>query len=166
MNEQFKRIPGFPHYVVSDLGRVINKRFDREMTRSHNAYGDPSVGMIGADNIQKRRTVKLLVADAFVERLGYPFDTPIVLDGDRENLVASNIVWRPRWFAIEYIRQFDMYLQDGWWFAGPVINETTGDFYESIVDAAIATGSLVRYIRAGIMERKPVFPTGYTFKFL
>jgi hypothetical protein len=47
-----------------------------------------------------------MVAEAFCEGQSEHWNTPIHLDGDRENCRADNLMWRPRWFAVQYHRQF------------------------------------------------------------
>src|SRR6476620_5649106 len=97
-------VEGFEDYRVSNYGRVFNDYSGREMVLSPTMYGDLSVGMYRHGQ-QFRRSVKGLVARAFVPGEDDVFDTPILLDGDRHNLKSTNILWRPRWFALKYIRQ-------------------------------------------------------------
>lgn len=98
-------IPGFEMYRVSDTGHVFN--FDgRPMTISQNNTGNYYVRLTGEDGIQKSRSVALLVATAFVERPSERFNTPIHKDGDPSNNKATNLLWRPRWYAVRYLMQF------------------------------------------------------------
>lgn len=157
--EEFRIIPDFSKYAVSNLGRVIHIDKNREMTLSPTEKGDLTVGLMGNGN-QYRRSVKVLVAKAFVTGRSMMFDTPIQLDGDRENLKATNIVWRPRWFAWHYSRQFvDI---PAWVYSGPIVN-TLGYEYETIIDAGIQTGSLWRDIRWSIAHGREVFPYGVVY---
>ena len=159
--EEFRDIEGFPGYAVSNFGRVINTRWNREMTHSLTQHGEHTVGLTQF-NQQHRRSIKVLVAKAFVEGETDIFDTPMLLDGDRSNLDANNIVWRPRWFALMYAKQFEH--EQSWWYAGPVI-DSHGTVYLSLVDAAMQTGTLLRDIRDSLMNDTKVFPQGYTFHF-
>lgn len=154
-------IPEFPDYEVSDEGDVVNDR-GQSMTRSPTQYGDLTVGLM-LGGVQFRRSIKGLVARAFVEGRSDIFDTPIILDGDRNNLHYTNIKWRPRWFALMYHQQWDRV--DQWWFVGPVVDTTTNIEYEHIMAAAIHTGSLVHDVRTAMMNRTPVFPEGGKFLF-
>jgi hypothetical protein len=159
--EEFCVLEDFPDYMVTSYGRVIKDRV-YEMTRSPTAYGDMTVGLTFRGR-QSRRSVKGLVARAFVPGETLLFDTPVLLDGDRENIVPENIVWRPRWFALMYVQQFSK--EESWWFAGPVADTMTNNVYPNIIEAAIATGSLAKDIRESIMNHNRVFPDGGLFYF-
>lgn len=162
--EERKVIPEFPRYEVSNLGKVYNIRTGREMHLSPTDEGILTVGMMeensrGEPNHQRRRSVKRLVAEAFVPGETKTFNTPILLDGDNYNLRADNIAWRPRWFAWKYAHQF--YFPPGWFYSGPVHDVVNGIEYDSFIEAAIATGSLVKDIRHSVFgEVVSVFPGG------
>ncbi|MET0785776.1 MAG: NUMOD4 domain-containing protein [Paenisporosarcina sp.] len=160
-----KPIEGFPNYVVSNYGRVFNIATDRELTLSHTTKdgGDLSVGMF-RDNRQHRYSVKCLVARAFVEGETELFNTPVLLDGDRFNLRADNIVWRPRWFACTYVRQFSRL--STWINFGPIVDVTTGTKYDTIYDAATTNGLLLVDVMDSVFNEKIVFPTRQRFIYL
>lgn len=160
MIEEFKMVEGFEDYRVSNYGRVFNDYSGREMVLSPTMYGDLSVGMYRHGQ-QFRRSVKGLVARAFVPGEDDVFDTPILLDGDRHNLKSTNILWRPRWFALKYIRQITDPHQ--WQFQGPIIDVTHRIEYQSIMEAAMLNGLLCADIRRSIIEGRRVFPNGETY---
>jgi len=58
------------------------------------------------NGVQVNRSLPLLVASAFIKKDVDTFDTPINLNGDRADCRADNLMWRPRWFARRYNRQF------------------------------------------------------------
>lgn len=161
--EEFRVISDFPMYKVSNTGRIINTHRDTEMSLSHNAYGEVTVGL-WRDDKQYRRAVRGIVARAFVKGKTDVFNTPIFLDGDRDNLDAQNLAWRPRWFAMAHIKQFDN--ESPWWYAGPVRNTRDDMIYPNIIEAAIATGSLVYDIRDSLMNQTRVFPGRGVFEFV
>jgi len=161
--EEFRVISEFRMYAVSNHGRVMNLHRDTEMVLSHNATGELTVGL-WQDGRQHRRAVRGLVAREFVQGKTEIFNTPIILDGDRDNLHADNIVWRPRWFAWKYMQQFNR--EESWWYAGPVLNIMTEIVHENIIEAAIATGSLATDVRESLMNHTRVFPIGGEFKFI
>lgn len=163
MFEAFKDIDEFPGYAVSNLGRVISKRFGRELTYSPTEYGDLTVGLM-KDRQQFRRSVKGLVARAWVEGETLVFDTPIHKDGDRRNVNATNLAWRPRWFAWRYHQQFDNIPH--WTNQGPVVETRDGNIYDTIYDAAIATGSFFDDIRRSITYGRVVFPSASIYRFV
>lgn len=161
--ESFKRIPDFPGYMISSNGQVYNTEFARWMTHSPTGGGDQTVGL-WRDGKQYRRSVKVLVARAFVDGETGLFDTPIQMDNDKENLRADNLAWRPRWFAWQYTRQFSN-LQP-WTYSGPLRNVETGDRFDTVIDAAMGTGSLIRDIRKSLLHHTPVFPHGTHFEYI
>lgn len=156
---EFVPIEHFPEYCVSQEGIVINSSTGREMIYTPNQNGDLTVGLV-KDGFQFRRSVKGIVARAFVEGKTEIFDTPILLDGDKYNLNANNIVWRPRWFAWKYSHQFLEPYPD-WYYDGPI---RSGDMlYHTIFEAAMIHGLLCRDIYESIHRRDLVFPTGQVF---
>jgi len=150
----------FPNYDITSFGRVFNNITRRELRLSPvDNTGYLSVGLM-IEGVQFRRSVKNLVAENFVPN-DWPneFDTPILLDGDENNLHASNIRWRPRWFAIAYRKQINNPHQS--YYSGPVKEEGTGIVYPTVLEAAMATGSLPEDILGSIMKddrRANVFP--------
>ena len=109
MLEIWKPIEEFPDYAVSNFGRIQSSYVERELKYSLVQNGIPTVGLLDADHRQKRRSVAILVAEAFVEKpqtsYRVEFDTPINLDGNRQNCRADNLVWRPRWFAVRFHKE-------------------------------------------------------------
>lgn len=160
--ESFKAIPGFPDYMVGSHGKIYNHKRSTWPLYTPTQNGDLTVGLT-YDGVQYRRSVKVLVAEAHVPGKSVEFDTPILLDGDKGNLRADNIEWRPRWFAWRYSQQFDNPPQ--WAYSGPVYEIHTGQMFESVIEAAIATGSLMSDIRHSFLHKKPVFPHNALFAF-
>ena len=153
-----KEISGFPGYYVTVYGRVFNTETGREMTLSPTMQGELTVGLM-RNGRQYRRSVKVLVAKAFIDGESEIFDTPILLDGDKGNLHVDNIRWRPRWFAWEYIRQFTEEQPD-WFLQGPIYDTVYGVTYETIFDAAMINGSLCKQIHESLIDGSRVFPNG------
>lgn len=159
--EVSESIEGFPGYEISNHGRVYNLRNGREMVLSPTMNGDLTVGLTRGGH-QYRFSVKGLVARAFVEGESDEFNTPTLLDGDKYNLYFKNIVWRPRWFAWKYTRQFSH--PEGWYQQGPIYEITDGVLYESFLDASVRNGILCSDIRQSIYHGEMmVFPTGQVF---
>src|SRR5690348_13611375 len=104
--EVWRQIYEFPAYSVSNMGRVRNDDTGRIMAMSRNQFGIVNVGLV-VGRKQYKRSVALLVAEAFLPTWeSEVFTSPIHLNGDREDCRAENLMWRPRWFAIKYHRQF------------------------------------------------------------
>ena len=161
--EEFRVIPEFPRYSVSNYGRVRNERTGRIMAESPNQFGDFSVGLTDGHG-QFRRSVRLLVARAFVEGEDSKFNTAMLLDGNKRNLRADNIVWRPRWFAWEYTRQFNS--DYTWYESGPIIDDY-GVEYETVFSAAVTNGELCVDIYQSLYDRdRRVFPFGRQYQYM
>ncbi len=154
-------IKDFPRYAVSELGEIRNLRTERILKVKVNQYGVVGVGLM-RDGLQFHRSVSLLVAQAFLKPLRAPFDTPINLDGDRYNNTVSNLMWRPRWFAIAYNRQFKEAFSDA--IELPIIDtkEPTIVFANSF-ECATQLGLLEKDLVLSIINRTYVWPTYQEF---
>lgn len=159
-----RTIPEFPNYFVSDDGRVFNAKTDREMVLSPTMQGELTVGLV-RDGVQYRRSVKVLVAWAFVDGWTEVFNTPIQLDGNKTNLEANNIRWRPRWFAWKYAHQFSDN-PPSYYFIGPIFDVVNSVEYNNILQAAMETGSLCEDIHYSVLNESHVFPNGERYIYL
>jgi NUMOD4 motif len=161
--ELWKTIPEFPRYSVSDEGRVCNSKTGRIMRLESNQSHVVMVGLMGDDGIQYRRSVPLLVAKAFLPQELEAFDTPICLDGDRENNALSNLAWRPRWFAIQYNRQFTV---DRWFepINRPIMDIGTGEVLPNSLEVCKRFGLLERDLVLSILNVSYVWPTFQQFE--
>ena len=160
--EEWKPLPEFPGYSISNYGRVYNDDTGMEIRPTINQRG---LAMIGPskDGKQYRRGLAPLVADVFLSRAGLAdrFDTPIHLDGDRSNCEVFNLMWRPRWFAVMYHKQFKDPKSS---VAVPIRDVETNEWYPNSWDAAIKHGLLDIHIRNSIYNRTWTFPTHQTFE--
>lgn len=153
----------FPDYSISTFGEIINNDTKRLMKQSLTPRGSVKVGLI-KDGRQHSRIVKLLVARTFVYGETEIFDTPINLDGNHRNNRVDNLVWRPRWFALNYVRQFKTPNQNH--NIGPVLDCDSGELYENIKAAAIENGLLIDDIFQCCVTGDRVFPTWQKFSFV
>lgn len=157
--ETWKTIKEFPKYAVSDAGRVLREDSGHVLAQTPNQYGVPSVGLMRADT-QYRRSVPLLVASAFIQKGFGPFDTPINLNGDRFDNRVVNLLWRPRWFAVKYNRQFKEP------YAYPInrtlVDLATGVEYDSSWDCATKHGLLEKDLVLSILNNTVTWPTYQT----
>lgn len=161
--ENWRPIEDFPGYSVSDYGNIRTDKSGRVLILSENQYGVLQVGMM-RDGVQRHRSVPLLVAKAFLPELPGPFDTPINLDGNRHNNHISNLVWRPRWFAIKYNQQF-RYPYDRP-ILSPVIDLKTREISENSFECAKRYGLLEHDLVLSILNRTYVWPTYQEFGIL
>lgn len=159
---EFKPIDEFPGYSVSNFGRVRNDNTDRIMTLTINQHGIVQVGLVRG-GMQFKRSVALLVARAFLDP-PHPdtFDTPIHLDGDKFNNHIDNLMWRPRWFAIRYQRQFSSKRDIA--IDRPIREVHTKQRFKNSWEAATMFGLLDREILSSIVNRTYVWPTYQQFR--
>jgi hypothetical protein len=148
MQEEWRKIVMFPEYSVSNTGSVRNDETDRLMTNNVNQFGIVHVGLT-KNKKQYRRALSILVAEAFIPRPSFGFDTPVNLDGNRSNNEAYNLVWRPRWFAVKYFQQFQ---QNHPCFTRKVQVVETGEVFGTSWDAALTLGALDRDIAFSILS--------------
>jgi hypothetical protein len=160
MKEYWKIIELFPDYSVSDQGRVRNDKFGRILVLSENQYGVVQVGLM-RDGVQHHRSMPLLVAKAFIEAPGGPFDTPINMDGNRHNNAVENLIWRPRWFAIKYNQQFRYPFEES--IMEPIIDLSSNEISENSFECAKRYGLLEKDLVYSILHRTYVWPTYQEF---
>ncbi len=158
--ERWLEIEEFPNYMISNRGHVygVHRREEKRVVRNQQ-------GLLMVQLIRNRQTsmrsVALLVARAFVPEEDSRFNTPIHLDGNRENCDAENLAWRPRAFAIAYHRQFgsDDFYNPG----SAVMDVETGERFNDTRDASVRYGLIRIHIFLAATNGTSVFPTGQEF---
>lgn len=162
---EWVEIEEFPGYSVSDEGQVANDHTGTVLSISTNQQGIPYVGLVSSeDGVQYKRSVALLVANGFLPPPVPPhFDTPINLDGNRLNNCVWNLMWRPRWFAIKYHKQFHNSERG---FIVPIEDVQTGERFKTSWQAAVKYGLLDKEIKIATINHTYVFPTGQRFRTL
>lgn len=158
--ERWRDIFDFPGYKISDWGKVMSEKTNSLITPTKKATGYYMVGLMKS-GIQTKRSLPLLVSNAFLSRPPEEaFNTPIHLDGNRANCHWRNLMWRPRWFSLQYMRQFD----DGHLTYGmPIADMETGERFPTSMDAAMTHGLLDSEILLSMHHRTYVWPTRQTF---
>lgn len=166
MREQWRELRDFPNYAVSDLGRVMNTFTDLVKHPSKNQQGILMVNF-SIKNQQHVRSVAVLVASTFLDNIPRPdhFDTPIHLDGNKENCRADNLAWRPRWFAVKYHKQFNPWERTHrYGFRQPVRNVETEEVFPTSWEAATYYGILDFEILLAVQNHTVVFPINQRFE--
>lgn len=160
----WKRIPQFPTYSVSDTGLVRNDDTGRTMAIRRNPNGVYYVGLMRGKK-QYNLSLARLVAEAFVSRPPQDregkFNTPIYLNGHKDDNHAHNLMWRPYWFA----KVFHQQLKEGPTSNAPVVELKTQERYSCALIAGMAFGLLEREIIASALNRTFVWPTFQEFRF-
>lgn len=158
---KWKKIEDFPDYSVSNTGLVRNDKTDRLITLTRNGSAVIQVGLM-KEGLQHKRGVALLVAKAFLTPHPHQaFSTPINLDGDRSNNSIENLMWRPRWFAMKYHKQFS---NDKRGFDEPIMDTKTGERFETSFEAATKYGLIDLEIFLATLNRTYVWPTYQEFR--
>ena len=163
MQEVFSVIPEFPMYQIGSMGTVWNRRTDSRQAVSRTQQGDFKVGLVNDDD-RFTLSVRVLVAEAFVDRPDEFSDTVIVLNDDKSDVRADNLAWRPRWFAWKYNRQFKVPFPAHYTDL-EVRNIDTGFVYKSIIDCGTSEGLLFDDVWQSINLGKPIYPTGAIYEF-
>lgn len=160
---EWQTLNTFPNYEVSTEGEVRNILTGRILKPKVNQQGVVHVGLM-RDGTQFHRSVSLLVALAHIPRPAPNCDTPIHLDGDRYNNSVENLQWRPRWFAVEYARQFfepypgSIHI--------PIVDKHTRERFSSSWECAIQNGYLDKDLVLSILNKTYVWPGYREFEIL
>lgn len=158
--DDWKTVQGFPEYSINRLGEVKRKSNNRLLTYKVNQYNVIYVGLM-RDNRQRQRSVALLVASTFLPHSNEAMDTPIHLNGDRFDNRVENLVWRPRWFAVQYNRQFKHGYDNP--IVVPIEDLETREQFATSFDCAIKYGLLERDVVLSILNRTYTWPTYQQF---
>lgn len=155
--EVWETIPEFTNYQVSNLGRVYSILRDHVM-RTSRSFGHVKISL-KSDYDDKRytRSVAQLVGEAFVEPQNDRCTHVMLLDGDLDNVRASNIIWRPRWYAWKYAHQLKVE-QPVHYHNLAVINVMTGVVYDSIIECGMTEGLLFHDIWRSTFTGNAIFP--------
>lgn len=163
MLREWQELEEFPDYAVSEWGEITNMRSGVIRKLSINGQGIVKISLYNEQKQLMTRSVSRIVAEAFVPRPdAEAFDTPIHLDGDQRNCRADNLLWRPRWFAIKYHKQFR---QPEFHVArGTFIELDSEEVYDSIKEICIRNGLYWQDVIKCVTEETFVFPTWQKFR--
>lgn len=161
MNGEWVPVPSFPGYSINPAGEVRRDANGRVLQVRVNQYGVPYVGLM-RNWCQCLRSLPRLVALAFVPQPSSHFDTPINLNGDRTNCHASNLLWRPRWYAVRYTQQFQRRYERP--IDAPIRETDTGEVFKNSFVAACTFGLLESQLVESIHARTFAWPTYQHFE--
>jgi hypothetical protein len=166
MNQDWLYITEFPDYLVHTSGQVYNMRRSRIVTPTPVQDGTLTVCLMRGGRQLRLTLARLIAAHFLPEPARDDFNTIIYLDGNKEHCDSSNLMWRPRWFAVEYHREQRMPPHPN--FRGILTLNETGEKFESLVDCARKYGLLQRNIVLSTLKHPPgnivrVWPTEFTF---
>jgi hypothetical protein len=159
--DEWVPVMGFPGYSVNPLGQVRKDSTGRILHIRLNQYGVPYVGLM-REWKQHIRSLPKLVANAFLPSSNEIFDTPINLDGDRTNCQIDNLMWRPRWYAVNYVNQFKERYDNP--IDSEVVAVETGETFPNSLAAACRYGLLEREVVLSILNTTFTWPTYQRFE--
>lgn len=159
--ELWQTVYDFPDYDVSTLGNVVNVERRTSITPRPNQFGHIRVGLV-RDGTQYTRALALVVATAFISQPNLHWNTPIHLDGDLWNCKVDNLMWRPRWFAIKFQKQFS-YASFHESMNVKLIDPNTDEIYESVKEVCVKNGLYWYDVVEAYMHGTFVFPTDQEF---
>lgn len=160
--QQWAVIDEFPDYEVSDFGLIFSVRRKIVMKTTQNNYGNLKINLINSYGRQTR-SVAPLVARAFVVPPDHSSVSVILLDGNKRNVAADNLEWRPHSFAWEYARQLRT-PQPRHILNLKVTNVLTGEEYSNIESAGMAEGLLFKDIWRSTHQGSECYPTRAIFE--
>lgn len=150
----------FPDYTVSEYGEIANMKTGMVRKVSINQHGIVKISIYRGRELHTR-SVAVLVAEAFVDGKTEFFNTPIHLDGDKSNCRADNLMWRPRWFAVQYHKQFfNPAFHEA---LVPVVELNSGEEFESVKDACMALGLYHDHVYRSFVHGEEIALTGHAF---
>jgi len=152
----------FPGYAVSDEGQVMNEQKNQHLKLSPNQYGVVRVGLMKRDEgRQVTLSVPRLVATMFVQGKSAQFNTPINLNGDRNDNRAENLAWRPRWFAVKFFHQFEEFTTP--LMIAKIYDVETSEEFDDTRQVARKYGLLEEDVMKSVVNGSPCFPTWQRF---
>jgi hypothetical protein len=154
-------IKGFEGYSVSNYGLVRNDNTGRLLTVLKNQFNNRYVGL-NKEGVQYRRSLPLLVANAFVPHPQPAFKALIHKDTDKANNRADNILWRPQWFAVKYWNQAHKGKIGS---DVPVLELKHHELYPNSWEASLAFGLLETDLILSIVNRTFTWPTFQEFRY-
>lgn len=158
--ERWCDIYDFPGYKISNWGNLLSEKTNSLIRPTKKGAGYLMVGLMKS-GIQHKRSLSLLVANAFVRPpLEAAFNTPIHLDGDRANCHYQNLMWRPRWFSLQYMRQFE---DRHTTYDAPISDVETHERFPNSMAAAVTHGLLDSEIVLSMHHNTYVWPTRQMF---
>lgn len=160
---EWEVLEDFPDYAVSNMGDISNIKTGMPRKTSLNQFGIVKISLYKGKQLYTR-SVAPLVAEAFCDGQSELFNTPIHLDGDRQNCCANNLMWRPRWFAVLYHRQFDsaeFHAMDV-----HIVDVDSGREFYSVKEACMTYGLYYNDVYRSYLNGRPTPITEQVFEFI
>lgn len=164
-DELWMRLPEFPNYEISDLGRIYNLPRQKFMATSKTTHGHLKISLVNRFG-RHDRSVALMVAQMFVQPPDLLCDRVVIRNDDLEDVRAVNLMWRPAHFAWKYIRQLRTETLPGYYCNLEVMNMITKVKYKNIIDAGLEEGLLFEDIWRSTYTGNSVYPHHHRYEIL
>jgi hypothetical protein len=141
-NEEWREIEDFPHYSISNYGRVKHENRVEARKVTVNDRGFPIVTLFGKDKKTRYlRQINKLVAQAFLPTPMFHDETAVWhIDGDLSNCRVENLKWDTRSRVLEW-NEMNRTLKPKL-VTPKVKNNRTGKVYANAFECALDEGQL------------------------
>lgn len=156
----WKAIPGYPHYMASDDGRIFSTYQNRELTQCRNQKGYMTVH-VKEGNQYPKRYVHRLVAFAF---LGLPENETLQInhiDENKSNNAVNNLEWVTPHENLTHGTRIKRFAKSR---GKPVKNIDTGVSYYCAAEACRQTG-IHRGLIGRVCKGKSKTAGGYRWEY-
>lgn len=155
---------GLSDYDVSDQGHIRSHYTTLRLAVFKSGTQTPTIPLYEDGGRASTKILSRLVASQFVDGFDETNNTPIHLNGMKNDCRAENLMWRPLWYARLYHDQWaglrPPYIPD------PVRNTRTGEVYETARIASQVLGILELDIYNSIFEHTPTRLTGQIYEYV
>lgn len=159
--EEWRDIEEFPSYEVSNMGSIRNIDTGQRLGIYENGSGYLQV-VLRRDFKNHARAVHRLVAEAFLDPA--PEDcVPIFIDGDHHNTRDTNLMWKPRWFAVKRTMQSKRTIPMD---DRPILMVKTEEIFDNALECAKAIGGLEELVLITAQNKHGATYLGSEFKFV
>ena len=165
-DDDYREHQDYLNILVNPFGQFYNTRTERSIATSK-ASGHLKVNLASVDGGYKTRGVARIVAEVFNEPPpNERFDTIIHLDGDVSNCFAGNLMWRPRWYAIKFHKQFTFEsFHTGYKNHEKIREIDSGRLYTSIHEVCTTEGVYYFDVQDCLIRESVTPVTGHRFRY-
>lgn len=155
---------GLSRYDVSDQGNLRSHFTTLKLSVARVGMVAPTVFLYDDNDKESTRSLPRLVASQFVLGFDDVNNTPIHLNGLKGDCKASNLMWRPLWYARLYHEQWEGYRPP--YIPDPIVNVRTQEIYRNAREASQLLGILEMDIFNSIYDHIPTRLTHQMYKYV
>ena len=163
-DEEWRPHAHFQEYAISSLGGVRNIKTAKVVKPTLNQHGYLKVNL-RHEGRTHTRALNHLVGDTYLPPpIRDDFSSLIHRNNDRTDCSVDNILWRPRYFTIDYHMQFDESIWQRE--TKPMRDRKTNVVYPDGQAVAVEHGLLLKSLLTSIYNNTYVWPTYQMFFFV